>query len=125
MVAFLWVSFIGGRFMHELSIAKCIVEEASKNIAPDQKVLTIYLKVGALSGVVKECLEFVFEEAAKDSALEGSELIIEKVPLKMLCHKCHEITHSEDIVILCQSCYHTNVEVLEGKELLISKMEVI
>ncbi|MFZ8934537.1 MAG: hydrogenase maturation nickel metallochaperone HypA [Bacteriovoracaceae bacterium] len=110
--------------MHELSIAKAIVESGIEHIKKGQKVISIHVKVGVLSGVVKEALEFAFPEVCRGTSFEGAQLEIEKVPLLLYCKSCHQLTHSEDIVILCQHCYDTEVEIQEGKEILIQKMEV-
>jgi hydrogenase nickel incorporation protein HypA/HybF len=110
--------------MHELSIAKAIVDSGIQHVKQGQKVLSIHIKVGVLSGVVKEALEFAFPEASQGTVFENSRLEVEKVALVLFCKKCHKLTRSEDIVILCQHCYDTEVEIKEGKEILIQKMEV-
>jgi hydrogenase nickel incorporation protein HypA/HybF len=67
--------------MHELSIAVCLVdlaqEEAEKRGA---RVLAVHLKLGALSGVVREALVGSFEMAASGTPLEQSRLVIEETP---------------------------------------------
>lgn len=68
--------------MHELSIALSILEIAEEeseqrgNIA----VEAIYLKLGEMSGVVKEALLSAFELAAEQCAFPKCRLLIEEIP---------------------------------------------
>jgi hydrogenase nickel incorporation protein HypA/HybF len=67
--------------MYELSIAMGIVdaalEEAQKRSV---QVSGVHLRLGALSGVVKDALLFSYEVACQDTPLQGSRLIVEDVP---------------------------------------------
>ena len=65
--------------MHELSIAVNIVEVASEEAERlcAKRVEAIHLKVGALSGVVKDALLFAWQIASEGSAVAGSRLAIE------------------------------------------------
>lgn len=59
--------------MHELSIAHSLAElavEAAENSGIKQ-VKTLFLKLGVLSGVVKEALEFSFDVVVQGTSLEG------------------------------------------------------
>ncbi len=110
--------------MHELSIATSIIESATPHVPKDRKVSSLHLDVGVLSGVVKDALEFAFPEAAKQTPFEDCKLKINKIPLLFHCKKCGKRSSTEDIAILCQHCYDTKVEILEGKDILIRKMEI-
>jgi hydrogenase nickel incorporation protein HypA/HybF len=65
--------------MHELSIAVSIVELASEEAArhTGARVDAVHLKVGALSGVVKDALLFSWELACNDTPIAGCRLAIE------------------------------------------------
>src|SRR5439155_7885623 len=67
--------------MHELSIALSILdivaEEAERRNGA--RVLAVHLRLGPLSGVVKESLRSAYELAREGSGFEGSELFIEGV----------------------------------------------
>ena len=67
--------------MHELSIALSIVdiacEEAEKH--GSARVHATHLKLGPLSGVVKESLLSAYELACEGTPLEGSQLVIAEV----------------------------------------------
>ncbi|HEV7395653.1 MAG TPA: hydrogenase maturation nickel metallochaperone HypA, partial [Pyrinomonadaceae bacterium] len=76
--------------MHELSIAMSMIEMATEEAARhgSSRVTALYLKLGPLSGVVKDALVFSYEVASQGTALEGSQLIIEEVPVKVYCETC-------------------------------------
>jgi hydrogenase nickel incorporation protein HypA/HybF len=65
--------------MHELSIAMRLVQLVEEQIAaePQAKVTAVYIRIGVLSSVVPEALEFVWGPATQDSPLQGAELQIE------------------------------------------------
>jgi hydrogenase nickel incorporation protein HypA/HybF len=65
--------------MHELSIAMSIVEiagEEAKRLRA-RRVNAVHVKVGALSGVVKDALEFAWQVATDNTPVAGSRLAIE------------------------------------------------
>jgi len=65
--------------MHELSIAVNIVELASEEAERHggARVEVVHLKLGALSGVVKDALLFSWDLACADTPIAGCRLAIE------------------------------------------------
>ena len=113
--------------MHELSIAMSIVEMAQEEAEQrgGVQVTAIHLKLGALSGVVKEALLSAFEIACDDTALSGSRLIIEEVPVAVYCPQCEASRTLDSLqLFLCPECSAPVSEVLEGRELLVTAIEV-
>ncbi len=65
--------------MHELSIAMSIVELAEEEAERrGVQVEAVHLKLGALSGVVKDALLSCYEMACEGTPLAGSRLLIEE-----------------------------------------------
>jgi hydrogenase nickel incorporation protein HypA/HybF len=113
--------------MHELSIAMNIVDlvidEAESRGASGVDV--VHLKLGPLSGVVKEALLFSYEVACQQTPLEGSKLFIEEVPIVVNCPTCRQSRHAQSIQSLCCSaCGTPTSEVLQGRELLVTALEL-
>ena len=69
--------------MHELSIAQSIVDSAREHAALNggRRVLRIGVRVGEISGVAVEALEFCFGMTVKDTDLDGAALDLERVPV--------------------------------------------
>ena len=75
--------------MHELSIAMSIVELAEEEAERrGVQVDAVHLKLGALSGVVKEALLSCYEMACENTPLQGSRLVVEEVPVVIFCSSC-------------------------------------
>ena len=67
--------------MHELSIALSIVEGVTEEAEQrgEAIVRAVHLRLGRLSGVVRESLLFAYEAACAGTKLEGSVLQVEEV----------------------------------------------
>jgi hydrogenase nickel incorporation protein HypA/HybF len=113
--------------MHELSIALSIVDSATEEIErhSGSVVSAVHLRVGALCGVVKEALLFSWEIACKDSSIEGARLIIEDVPVTILCARCQKETETHSIqAFSCSTCGQFSSEVIGGRELEVVALEL-
>jgi|SRR5580700_3082881 hydrogenase nickel incorporation protein HypA/HybF len=113
--------------MHELSIAMSIIdlarEEAESRGAPGVDV--VHLKLGPLSGVVKEALLFSYEIACQLTPLEGSTLLIEEAPIIVNCPTCQEPRHVQSVQSLCcAECGTPTPEILQGRELVVTALEL-
>jgi hydrogenase nickel incorporation protein HypA/HybF len=113
--------------MHELSIAVSMIDIAREEAAArgDGRVIALHLRLGPLSGVVKDALLFSYEVAAAGTELEMSRLVIEEVPVTVFCQSCNQQRTIETIQLLCCSvCGELTPEVISGRELQIVAMEI-
>jgi hydrogenase nickel incorporation protein HypA/HybF len=113
--------------MHELSIAMSMIEMATEEAARHgvDHVSALYLKLGPLSGVVKDALLFSYEVASQGTPLEGSRLVIEEVPVIVYCPECREEKAIESIQhFCCPACGTLTPQVVQGKELLVVALEL-
>jgi hydrogenase nickel incorporation protein HypA/HybF len=112
--------------MHELSIAMGIVEAASEEAQKrGVKVSAVHLRLGALSGVVKDALLFSYEMACQGTPLAGSQLIVEDVPVAVFCPQCNERRVLESMQsFACPVCGAPTMNILQGKELEVYALEV-
>jgi len=112
--------------VHELAIANSIVntvlEEAKKRNF--KSVAAIGLKIGALTDVVPEALEFGFSAIVAGTLLERTKLEIESVPVTGACSACREIFEVQGFVFACPSCGSSDITVEKGQELDIVYIEV-
>ena len=112
--------------MHELSIAMSIVDAAADEAQQrGVQVNAVHLRLGALSGVVKDALLFSYEVACQDTPLQGSRLIIEDIPVAVFCPRCQEkrvLVSMQSFA--CPECGTPSGEVLQGKELEVFALEV-
>lgn len=112
--------------MHELSIAMSIVDMAQEEAQQRGiQISAVHLKLGRLSGVVKEALLSSYEMACCDTPLEGSQLVIEEIPIVVFCPNCkaERPLHSMQL-FCCSECGTPTPEVVRGKELEVVALEV-
>jgi hydrogenase nickel incorporation protein HypA/HybF len=113
--------------MHELSIAMSLVEAACEKAAEmeDVRVEALHVRLGALSGVVREALEFSFDLVAEGTAIAGARLAIEEVPVTVFCPSCGEERRLASIQhFRCPVCDTLTPEVVGGRELELKALEV-
>ena len=76
--------------MHEVSVMsdviKAVLDELSKHDV--REVEEIVIVVGDLTNMGEEQLSFAFEAMSADTILSGSELVIEKEPIRIRCKEC-------------------------------------
>lgn len=112
--------------MHELSIMQNTLEAvcASAREAGAEKVTQIRLRIGAMSGVVRESLEFAFEALAPDTMAAGAALLIEEVPPLCFCEGCQKEFTPEAFVFACPACGRPASELRRGREIELVSIEV-
>jgi hydrogenase nickel incorporation protein HypA/HybF len=113
--------------MHELSIAMSIVEMAQEEAEQrgGVQISAVHLKLGALSGVVKEALLSSYEMACCDTSLEGSRLLVEEVPVVVFCPTCQlQRPLSSTQLFCCPECGTPSSEIVQGKEIEVVALEI-
>ena len=112
--------------MHELSIAKSLIDLAS-DYAEQQnagQVERIYVRLGELSGLLKP-LYFCFSAASRGTMCAGAVLDIEEVPLTVMCSRCVEIKKPfSRYTFQCPDCLTPTPEVVTGREMQLVAIEV-
>lgn len=113
--------------MHELSIAYSLVELATRSAheAGAARVLTVHLRVGALSGVVPGALQFSYEIATADTPLAGSTLVIQELPVMIHCSVCQKDVQLASVQrFRCPDCDTPSGDIRQGRELEIESIEI-
>jgi hydrogenase nickel incorporation protein HypA/HybF len=113
--------------MHELSIAMSILEAVENEAALRNytAIHAIYVRIGALSGVVPEALQSAYELAIENTRFAETRLKIEAIPISVYCPNClgtREVRCGYDL--RCPDCETVTPEILAGRELDISSLEV-
>lgn len=105
-----------------MGIVDAAVDEAQRR---GVKVSAVHLRLGALSGVVKDALLFSYEMACQDTPLAGSQLIVEDVPVAVICQKCNEKRVLDSVQrFACPECGTPTMNIVQGKELEVFALEV-
>ncbi|MBN1883574.1 MAG: hydrogenase maturation nickel metallochaperone HypA [Deltaproteobacteria bacterium] len=115
--------------MHELpvteEILKIALNHGEKNGA--HKIVRIYLSIGELTDLIDEWVQRYFDYLAKDSMAQDAKLIIERIPIRVLCDECGE-TFEVDKKIMdfaCPACGERSAKLLSGREFTVKSIEIM
>lgn len=112
--------------MHELGIANEVLavalSEAGKHGA--EKVVRVTLSIGVLRGIVPDTLSFLFGHVGAGTIADGAELVVDEVPLTVVCQACGNVP-ARELVISCPKCGGDAITLLGGDELRISTIDVL
>ena len=110
--------------MHEMSYVTKIVAMAMES-ANGSKIKKINVLVGKTSGILPYYLNKYYTKVIEGTALEGSELICEEVPVKALCEECNtEYYPDKKNRYLCPNCGGKKAKIIEGKDIVIKNITV-
>ncbi|HBY60207.1 MAG TPA: hydrogenase maturation nickel metallochaperone HypA [Solibacterales bacterium] len=113
--------------MHELSIAHALVETALASLPRSgvRRVTAVHLRLGALSGVVRDALEFCYGIATEGTLLSNSVLRIQEVPAVVYCGRCQEEREAgPELILVCPVCGELCGGLRRGKELDLESVEI-
>jgi len=112
--------------MHEVGIIQEAVRLALETAESSKasRVHRLRLRVGAMSGVVPDALQFAFDLVCRGTPAEGASLEIEPVSAACWCGACQAEFECEDFVNECPRCHGLSNELLRGRELELASIEV-
>ena len=111
--------------MHEVSIIQNVVEIVTEKAIENKftKVNKVSLRIGELSGVMPESLNFAFKSCIIDTILEGSTLEIEKVKAIAECKDCEQEFPIDHFNKICPICNKFCSSIISGYELYVNTIE--
>lgn len=112
--------------MHELSImeeALLRAFEETRHVGA-HRIHRITMRIGEISGVVPEALRFAFDVATQNTIAEGADFQVEVVPVKCRCRTCGNAFQPSDFIYECPTCGALSSDVLQGREIELTSLEV-
>ena len=113
--------------MHELSIAMSIIEMAEEEAERRGcvRVTAIHLRLGKLSGVVKDALLSAYEMARESSPLRDTELVVEELAIIVFCPTCQKTSAINSVQLFCcAECGAPTWDIRQGKEMEVVALEI-
>ena len=112
--------------MHELGIAQNILEIVQQAVPKEQTaaVRSIRIRVGPLSGVVPDSLEFCFGAIVEGTPLGQARLQIEETAVQTECAACGNTLPVEGIAFACPGCGSAEIKLVSGTELQVVEIEL-
>jgi hydrogenase nickel incorporation protein HypA/HybF len=112
--------------MHEISIMQSTLEAAIETAqrAAATHILGLRVRVGVMTGVAPDALQFAFEVLRDGTMAAGASLEIESVPARRWCPVCQVEFEANDWRQACSVCGRLGSELRHGMELELASVEV-
>jgi len=112
--------------VHEVGIAASILESvaAEARRRPETRFAAVGVRIGELSNVDKDALEFAFEALTRKTPLEHLRLEVEWCPRRQKCLACGEEYAVRDFDLRCPKCGENKTSCIGGTELDIAYLEL-
>ncbi|MDR2884232.1 MAG: hydrogenase maturation nickel metallochaperone HypA [Deferribacteraceae bacterium] len=112
--------------MHEVGVAeevlKTVLSIAKENNA--SKVTEVVLKLGSISGVSADALQFAFDAIKEGSIAEGAKFQIDIIKAVGVCADCGKESIPDTFFSICDHCGAPTLEIVAGKEFEIDYIDV-
>jgi hydrogenase nickel incorporation protein HypA/HybF len=89
-----------------------------------QKINSVELEIGQLSGIMIDSLKFCFEAACKNTIALGAKLNIYEIKAEAYCKSCDTNFQMKSDFSPCPKCNNFNFEIMQGKELSIKSFNI-
>ena len=111
--------------MHEVAIMTEAVRMATESAqtAGAKRVTALRLRIGVLSGVVPDALQFAWDVVRGDTMLAEARLDIDSIAAVCWCAKCQVEFECKDLISECPQCHELSSEWRRGRELEIAAVE--
>jgi hydrogenase nickel incorporation protein HypA/HybF len=112
--------------VHEYGIMQATLDAAIRQAqtAGATRIHAVRLKVGRLSGVVNDALEFAFEALRSGTPAQDAKLEIESVPAVLWCAACRAEFESPEFLCECPVCATVSGELRRGREMELVSLEI-
>ena len=112
--------------MHEISLCEGVLQvlqESAENQGFTQ-VKTVWLEIGALSGVELDAMRFGFDVVTKGSLADKAKLEIIEISGQAWCMQCAETVPVKQRFDQCPNCQSYQLQVVAGDQMRIKELEV-
>ncbi len=112
--------------MHEISLCEGILKilEDHAKRQKFENVKTVWLEIGALSGVELEAMRFGFDVVTRGTLADQARLEIIEVPGEAWCMMCAKTVSVKQRFDACSDCGSYQLQVTGGEEMKIKELEV-
>lgn len=112
--------------MHEMSLCESVLDiiEQQAKAQCFQRVTTVWLEIGALSGVEAEAMRFCFDVVMQNSLAHQAKLEIIEVPGLAWCMPCAENVIVRQLYEQCPNCGSHQLQIVNGEQMRIKELEV-
>jgi hydrogenase nickel incorporation protein HypA/HybF len=107
--------------MHEAAISEALLDQLASLASRHgwQAIDAVNVRIGLLSGVVSEALEFAFEALSTGTPAAGAKLVIENEPGRFACETCGERL-LDRLDFTCPDCGGALTLIHAGRDILLT-----
>ena len=112
--------------MHELAICQSLMDQVESIVAERnaQRVTSIVIAMGPLSGVEAALLKNAYPIARVGTVAENAELVIEYLPIRVKCSQCGAESDALPNKLICKQCGDWRTTLLSGDEMMLMSVEL-
>jgi hydrogenase nickel incorporation protein HypA/HybF len=113
--------------MHELAVTQSILEIVLRHAeaAGADRILSVNLIIGELTGFVDDSIQFYFDFLSKDTPAQDAQLIFERIPPRARCQECGaDYTPPNSRLWTCPECGALGGDVIAGREFSVASIEI-
>ena len=112
--------------MHELGIMESALKTAldCAKMENARAVKVLRLRVGKMTGVIPECLEFAFDALKVGTPAASGRLEVEYVTPRFHCPECEREFEAAALSYTCPHCGERRCALVAGKELEIVNLDI-
>jgi hydrogenase nickel incorporation protein HypA/HybF len=112
--------------MHELSVCQSLLAEVERVARANhaERVTTVSIRVGPLSGVDAGLLAQAFTIARGGGVAERAELVVEPSAIRIRCRECAVESDATMSRFVCGACGGWRTDLVSGDELTLMRVEL-
>lgn len=112
--------------MHEMSLCEGVLQILEDHARSQgfEKVRTVWLEIGGLSGVEPEAMRFCFDAVMRDTLAHQARLEIIALPGQAWCMHCAKAVQVQQRFDPCPDCASYQLQITGGDEMRIKELEV-
>jgi hydrogenase nickel incorporation protein HypA/HybF len=110
--------------MHEVSVATALIRsvlahKAERNLS---RISQIVIRIGPLSGIMPEALQFAYDSLRQGTLLQDTELVMQESGMNTECRHCHHAFDHPLMPDRCPRCGSEDLRILGGDEFYIQHL---
>ena len=112
--------------MHEMALCEGVLQILQDNAVSQgfERVKTVWLEIGVLSGVEPEAMKFSFDAVTRGTLADHARLVIIETPGQAWCMQCAKNVAVNERFDACPDCGSYQLQVNGGDEMKIKELEV-
>jgi Zn finger protein HypA/HybF involved in hydrogenase expression len=111
--------------MHELSIARALLQLAAERVPPGGRLRAATLTAGPMQAIDPRAMTWAWDDLTRDSPWAGAALRVDQRPWRLRCGACGAVSDATELGAPCPACGVADAgRPVGGDELLLESIEV-